>query len=378
MSVRFLKIFILAVVLFFPLSLFSQVPLTKILEDTLTVFGKKYADVGQVRISKITPLPAVKRLTITTNPALSYLPLRPNNVDSIYDLVRKLTSSDYPDYTLSILSNDREISDLIPGYYRKSGRSQLARFVVAPSQYPLIRNISSPNKVTHGLQNRHLAVWQSHGRYYNQTREEWMWQRPVMFSTVEDLYTQAYVLPFLVPMLENAGANVLLPRERDTQVNEVIVDNDKRSPLNSEFNAIDGSKKWIKGSLPGFGDMKESYLHKENPFRMGTYMQVNSTKETTRNAVAQWIPEIPSSGKYAVYVSYKTLPNSTRDARYTVRHKGGLTDFSVNQNMGGGTWIYLGHFEFEKGKENKQGVFLTNFSSENDRVITADAVKILD
>lgn len=376
MSVRFLKILILAVVLFFPLSLFSQVPLTKILEDTLTVFGKKYADVGQVRISKITPLPAVKRLTITTNPALSYLPLRPNNVDSIYDLVRKLTSSDYPDYTLSILSNDREISDLIPGYYRKSGRSQLARFVVAPSQYPLIRNISSPNKVTHGLQNRHLAVWQSHGRYYNQTREEWMWQRPVMFSTVEDLYTQAYVLPFLVPMLENAGANVLLPRERDTQVNEVIVDNDKRSPLNSEFNAIDGSKKWIKGSLPGFGDMKESYLHKENPFRMGTYMQVNSTKETTRNAVAQWIPEIPSSGKYAVYVSYKTLPNSTRDARYTVRHKGGLTDFSVNQNMGGGTWIYLGHFEFEKGKENKQGVFLTNFSSENDRVITADAVKI--
>lgn len=376
MSVRFLKILILAVVLFFPLSLFSQVPLTKILEDTLTVFGKKYADVGQVRISKITPLPAVKRLTITTNPALSYLPLRPNNVDSIYDLVRKLTSSDYPDYTLSILSNDREISDLIPGYYRKSGRSQLARFVVAPSQYPLIRNISSPNKVTHGLQNRHLAVWQSHGRYYNQTREEWMWQRPVMFSTVEDLYTQAYVLPFLVPMLENAGANVLLPRERDTQVNEVIVDNDKRSPLNSEFNAIDGSKKWIKGSLPGFGDMKESYLHKENPFRMGTYMQVNSTKETTRNAVAQWIPEIPSSGKYAVYVSYKTLPNSTRDARYTVRHKGGLTEFSVNQNMGGGTWIYLGHFEFEKGKENKQGVFLTNFSSENDRVITADAVKI--
>ena len=376
MFVRFLKILILAVVLFFPLSLFSQVPLTKILEDTLTVFGKKYADVGQVRISKITPLPAVKRLTITTNPALSYLPLRPNNVDSIYDLVRKLTSSDYPDYTLSILSNDREISDLIPGYYRKSGRSQLARFVVAPSQYPLIRNISSPNKVTHGLQNRHLAVWQSHGRYYNQTREEWMWQRPVMFSTVEDLYTQAYVLPFLVPMLENAGANVLLPRERDTQVNEVIVDNDKRSPLNSEFNAIDGSKKWIKGSLPGFGDMKESYLHKENPFRMGTYMQVNSTKETTRNAVAQWIPEIPSSGKYAVYVSYKTLPNSTRDARYTVRHTGGLTDFSVNQNMGGGTWIYLGHFEFEKGKENKQGVFLTNFSSENDRVITADAVKI--
>ena len=36
----------------------------------------------------------------------------------------------------------------------------------------------------------------------------------------------AYTLPFLVPMLENAGATVFIPRERDWQVHEVIVDND--------------------------------------------------------------------------------------------------------------------------------------------------------
>ena len=36
----------------------------------------------------------------------------------------------------------------------------------------------------------------------------------------------AYTLPMLVPMLENAGANVFVPRERDWQVHEVIVDND--------------------------------------------------------------------------------------------------------------------------------------------------------
>jgi hypothetical protein len=40
------------------------------------------------------------------------------------------------------------------------------------------------------------------------------------------MFTQSFVLPFLVPMLENAGAYVMLPRERDTQVNEVVVDND--------------------------------------------------------------------------------------------------------------------------------------------------------
>ena len=36
----------------------------------------------------------------------------------------------------------------------------------------------------------------------------------------------AYIYPFAVPMLENAGAYVFLPRERDINLNEVIVDND--------------------------------------------------------------------------------------------------------------------------------------------------------
>ena len=33
---------------------------------------------------------------------------------------------------------------------------------------------------------------------------------------------------YVVPMLENAGANVLLPRERDAQTNEVIIDEDNK------------------------------------------------------------------------------------------------------------------------------------------------------
>ena len=32
--------------------------------------------------------------------------------------------------------------------------------------------------------------------------------------------------PYIIPMLENAGAIVYTPRERDWQRNEVIVDND--------------------------------------------------------------------------------------------------------------------------------------------------------
>ena len=36
------------------------------------------------------------------------------------------------------------------------------------------------------------------------------------------------------------------------------------------------------------------------------------------------------------------LPGSVSDAKYLVFHKGGVTEFLVNQQIGGGTWVYLG------------------------------------
>ena len=79
---------------------------------------------------------------------------------------------------------------------------------------------------TEGLYGRHIAMWQSHGYYYEQKLLRWEWQRARIFQTVEDVFTQSFVLPFLVPMLERAGAVVLLPRERDWQIEEIISDND--------------------------------------------------------------------------------------------------------------------------------------------------------
>jgi hypothetical protein len=75
-----------------------------------------------------------------------------------------------------------------------------------------------------GMQGDKLALWHSHGRYYKQGG--WYWQRPLLFETAEDVFTMSYILNYLTPMLENAGAYVFLPRERDINRNEVIVDND--------------------------------------------------------------------------------------------------------------------------------------------------------
>jgi len=249
------------------------------------------------------------------------------------------------------------------------------KFSIPTVTRPLTRNLSIPFTPSKGLDKRHIALWQSHGLYYMQSKEKWNWQRVNLFETREDLYTQSYVLPFLVPMLENAGATVLIPRERDTRTTELIVDNDKSS-VDCSFRTTTGVFHWHQGVGSGFANYKDTYRDGENPFKSGTFIQANTVGNKDNPSIAEWAYSVPETGSYAVYVSYKTLPNSCSEAIYTVYHAGGETKFGVNQTMGGGTWIYLGNFVFEKKKPQHSRVVLTNQSSDINKLVTADAVKI--
>ena len=97
----------------------------------------------------------------------------------------------------------------------------------------------------------------------------------------------------------------------------------------------------------------------ENPFRMGTSERVETVdeKHADRRSTAVWNADMPARGRYAVYVSYASYPNSATDARYTINHLGGSTTVKVNQRMGGGTWIYLGHYDL--AKVNNSGLLLS-------------------
>ena len=48
--------------------------------------------------------------------------------------------------------------------------------------------------------------------------------------------------------------------------------------------------------------------------------------------------------------------------------------FKVNQQIGGGTWVYLGTFTFDKGRNDYGMVVLSNESKEKG-VVCADAVR---
>lgn len=233
-------------------------------------------------------------------------------------------------------------------------------------------------KYSKGLTGRHIALWQSHGRYYEKAFDRWEWQRACLFQTVEDMFTQSFVLPYLVPMLENAGAYVMLPRERDLQRNEIIPDNDPSCGKRGT-GSYKESGNWTDAGT-GFADPRPIYTDGENPFTFGTSRKASCIAHGRKGGQAEavWTPDIPEKGRYGVYVSYTTLPESTSSACYTVVHSGGSSKFVVNQKMGGGTWVYLGTFEFDKGAEGY--VKLENRTPKGWRyhdgsVVTADAVR---
>ena len=343
--------------------------LKKQLDQKLNSFARQYVSSRTIKIDSI--LIQKKKVTLFTNEALEDIPFREYNVSELYASIAPL----FPNASkIVILTRGTDIESLIPEYDRKGRPNKKRLYSIKESKYPLTRSLSSPHEIKNGLQNRHIALWQSHGLYYAQTAHRWEWQRARMFGTVEDLFTQSFVLPYLTPMLENAGATILIPRERDTQIHEIIIDNDRSTP-GSEYKELDGEKAWSDGKKAGFGHIQATYTNGENPFTQGTYRQT-VTQRKGKESLIEWIPEIPESGNYAVYASYQSFPNSTEQALYTIHHAGGETTIAVNQTMGGGTWIYLGNFKFTAHEQAHERIVLTNQSNKSGKIITADAIKI--
>ena len=311
------------------------------------------------------------KLEIYASIGLSYYPFRENNVQAIYDSVKMALPDKYAKYKVALITDNHRIEELIPLYHRTSNKGAV-RFV-NKSEHQLVEPLSKQYKPSQGLTGRHIALWQSHGRYFEQDENLWRWQRSRLWEAVEDLFTQSFVLPYLVPMLENAGANVLLPRERDTQLEEIIIDNDEGID-NTTYQEHNGTKQFEQGGV-GFAHKRDVYLTGQNPFKEGTTRVVESIS-SGKESRAEWRADVSQEGEYAVYVAYESFgEKSSNAAHYTVHHKGGKSEFAVNQTMGGGMWIYLGHFTLGAG-ENQLIVELSNLSATAGKKISADGVKI--
>lgn len=308
-------------------------------------------------------------------------------VEKMYKKLRKALPKRIRKYDIHVISGGRLIGSISDGQEDKSSHKKQKGWW-GSDQYegaPWVRNLSRPCDFPDGLKDRHLTVWASHGRYFNLGKKRWEWQRVNLFGTNEDLFTQSFVVPYLIPMLERSGALVFTPRERDWQENCLVIDNDAPQRLVSTRTATEAkncsmmieyqeSGRWTATGKPGFGIPADATLRDGDlPFRNGTSRQAKCVKGNATASV-RYLANVPEDGDYAVYVSYQTVDESIPDANYVVFHDGQRTSFSVNQRMGGGTWVYLGTFHFSKKNAADNGVVVTNSSSVKG-MVTTDAVR---
>lgn len=320
--------------------------------------------IGPVSVTSVQVDNKNKALKVALNETYGDVPFTATTVKQLKEGVKAIAGKSYSKYDVQLSIKGNDIANYVMDFDKKYSRRDDDAFVTP---------VSASEHYKDGLSGNVIALWQSHGWYFEPKLNRWEWQRARLNQTVEDLYTQSYVIPFLMPMLENAGAYVMSPRDRDIHSFEMVVDGDggKAQTTYAEKN---GNKEWTAGDGVGFAWKRDYYVDYENPFVEGTFRQVETTKNDKHASSASWSVNMPEDGLYAVYISYKTLPESVEDALYTVNYLDGSKSFKINQKMGSGTWIYLGHFPLRKG-DNHNVVVLSNVSKHKG-IVTADAVKV--
>ena len=129
----------------------------------LDTTARKEVSVGRISIDSV----AVEgnTLQLFANMNCAYIPFREDNVAEIYQGVSALLPAEFTKYKLQIRTNKRSIEELVPQVLRSKKDKKTKTFNPVASK-PLVTDISAPYTPTNGLQNRHIALWQSHGWYY--------------------------------------------------------------------------------------------------------------------------------------------------------------------------------------------------------------------
>ena len=220
------------------------------MKKLLDNYFKSYRPYGQhirtaSKLQSVTVNDTLKTIEVCADSHFGEQLFTPKSAEDIYEAVGKLIAPPYKHHKLIVKTGGWDIRQLVPTRLQKIPDPNRLWGDTDYKGRPWVSNASLPYKVTRGLQNRHLSVWASHGRYYNLKEKMWRWQRPALFGTREDLFTQTIVTPYLIPMLEKAGAVVFTPRERDWQDHEAVIDNDtKRAADGSRYKETKGIYDW--------------------------------------------------------------------------------------------------------------------------------------
>lgn len=176
---------------------------TQVLADSLQARYVPFSAVWSPRVKVKQVRVNGSSVTVRTNGVLGGVVFTPSELTAMRKQV-SLWVLGHPRGKVSIYSNRYELGELVPDRLQKRKSKYLHYEWAGPAP---------SNPIQGALSDKRIALWASHGTYYNKAREGWIWQRATLWNTVEDLYSTEYTR-LVVTMLENAGATVVQPRGR--------------------------------------------------------------------------------------------------------------------------------------------------------------------
>ncbi len=137
-----------------------------------------------------------KTISLNFGKNLARKAFREDDIDLLRERIRIIFGAEFNEYIISISSSGTPIEQLVPNYYRTKTKIDSTRIFKwsKENQPPIVANLSRPFEITNGLNNNNIALWHSHGLYYNHKLDRWMFQRARLFQTIEDLGPMAFTL----------------------------------------------------------------------------------------------------------------------------------------------------------------------------------------
>ncbi len=192
-----------------PSTLFSHYLSLNELQDSLNTYYNPFCTQWSAPIRVKQLRTNGNTIVLRTNATLGGVPFSP---DELTALRRQISLWVLGNTTgkVTIYAGGYELGELVPNRLKKR-KDKYPSGGNAPAF--LSKSVPANEVYTNGLDGKIIALWSSHGAYYNNKQEEWKWQRATLWTTVEDLYSLEYGRR-VTEMLENAGAIVLQPRAR--------------------------------------------------------------------------------------------------------------------------------------------------------------------
>ncbi|MFW6352285.1 MAG: hypothetical protein ACOC2E_07840, partial [Bacteroidota bacterium] len=173
-------------------------------------FFLPYKHVGNIDVDSVSVFSTNKIIHVYFSDALTHIPVRKTLIDSLNQISKDHLGWRFRNYDIRFFARGKSIQNFIPQIYQEENAYDQSKIFRKQSDKPPLVTRHWQENYPGGLSGNHIALWHSHGLYYNQKKQRWQWQRARLFSTVEDIFPMEYTLKYIAPMLENAGANVLM------------------------------------------------------------------------------------------------------------------------------------------------------------------------